>query len=160
MKAQNKTMKTIITSNWRPLHRALCTLLVGIAALWAMPRSAHAQLYVGNQLGTFGSNTGSVGEYDATTGAAISSFTPITGLNAPSGLAVSGTDLFVSNFGASTVGEYTTSGATINASLIKGLSGPGGLAVGSVPEPSPWSMIAIGGVALLGIMHWKKHRSA
>ena len=25
-------MKTIITSNWRPLRRALCTLLLGIAA--------------------------------------------------------------------------------------------------------------------------------
>ncbi len=36
-------MKTIITSDGRPLHRALCTLLVGIAALWAMPRSARAQ---------------------------------------------------------------------------------------------------------------------
>jgi len=36
-------MKTIITSNWRPLRRALCTLLLGIAALWAMPRSARAQ---------------------------------------------------------------------------------------------------------------------
>ena len=36
-------MKTIITSNSRPLRRALCTLLVGVAALWAMPRSASAQ---------------------------------------------------------------------------------------------------------------------
>jgi WD domain, G-beta repeat len=40
------TMKTIIASNWRPLRRALCTLLLGIAALWAMPRSASAELYV------------------------------------------------------------------------------------------------------------------
>jgi hypothetical protein len=48
MKAQNKTMKTIITSNSRPLRRALCTLLLGIAALWAMLRNAQAQLlYVG-----------------------------------------------------------------------------------------------------------------
>jgi hypothetical protein len=38
-------MKTIITSNWRPLDRALCTLLLGIAADWAMPKSAPAQLY-------------------------------------------------------------------------------------------------------------------
>ena len=36
-------MKTIITSNWRPLRRALCILFIGIAALWAMPRSARAQ---------------------------------------------------------------------------------------------------------------------
>ena len=41
-------MKTIITSNSRPLRRALCTLFLGIAALWAMLRSAQAQLlYVG-----------------------------------------------------------------------------------------------------------------
>jgi len=43
MKAQNKTMKAISTSNSRPLRRALCTLLIPIAALWAMPRGAHAQ---------------------------------------------------------------------------------------------------------------------
>jgi hypothetical protein len=42
------TMKTIITSNSRPLRRALCTLFLGIAALWAMLRNAQAQLlYVG-----------------------------------------------------------------------------------------------------------------
>ena len=29
-----------------------------------------------------------------------------------------------------------------------------------VPEPSPWSMIAVGGVALVGIMLRKKHRIA
>jgi len=42
------TMKTIITSNSRPLRRALCKLFLGIAALWAMLRNAQAQLlYVG-----------------------------------------------------------------------------------------------------------------
>ena len=42
------TMKTIITSNSRPLRRALWTLFLGIAALWAMLRNAQAQLlYVG-----------------------------------------------------------------------------------------------------------------
>jgi hypothetical protein len=30
--------------------------------------------------------------------------------------------------------------------------------VASVPEPSAWSMIAVGGVALLGIVHRKKRR--
>ena len=37
--------KTIITSNWRPLRPALCTLLLGIVVLWAVPRNASAQLY-------------------------------------------------------------------------------------------------------------------
>jgi len=35
-------MKTIITSTSRPLRRALCTLFLGITALW----NAHAQLYI------------------------------------------------------------------------------------------------------------------
>src|SRR5271165_3913602 len=43
MKAQNKEMKTIVTSNWRALCRALCTLLLFSAVLWATPRSARAQ---------------------------------------------------------------------------------------------------------------------
>src|SRR5208282_2158841 len=85
------TMKTIITSNSRPLRRALSTLLLGIAALSAMPKSARAQLYV-----AFG-NT--VGEYDATTGAVINA-NFITGLNVngygSGALAVSGNNLFVS----------------------------------------------------------------
>src|SRR5208283_3357480 len=50
------TMKTIITSNSRPLYCALCTLLLGCAALWAMPRNASAQLYV-SQI-TFQGHTG------------------------------------------------------------------------------------------------------
>ena len=36
-------MKAIITSNSRPLPRALCTLFLGIATLWAMLRNAQAQ---------------------------------------------------------------------------------------------------------------------
>jgi hypothetical protein len=41
-------MKTIIASNSRPLGRARCTLLLGIAALLAVLRNALAQLlYVG-----------------------------------------------------------------------------------------------------------------
>ena len=35
-------MKRIITSHSRPLHRALCTVLIGIAALWALPSNARA----------------------------------------------------------------------------------------------------------------------
>ena len=142
-------MKTIITSNSRSLRRALCTLLLCIAALWTMPGSARAQLYVAQYIG------GTVGEYNATTGAAMnptshhgaerplwtrvigqqplrvglqhrhrgriqrhhgsreSNFTTITGLRRrPTGLALSGNNLFVANFGGGTVGEYNaTTGA-------------------------------------------------
>jgi hypothetical protein len=126
------TMKTIITSNWRPLHRALCTLLLCIAALWAMPRNACAQLYVSES----GNNT--VGEYNATTGAPINA-NLITGLSEPAGIALSGNNLFVVN-GVTTVvtpgqanlcsvGEYdATTGAAINANLIT-VGSPWGIAL-------------------------------
>ena len=44
----------------------------------------------------------------------------ISGLPDPYGIAVSGTDIFITNAGIGTVGEYTTSGAVVNASLITG----------------------------------------
>jgi len=127
MKAQNKTMKTIITSNSRLLRRAFCTLLLCIAGLWAMPTSAHAQLYV-SQVGN-----GTVGDYNVTTGAAISS-SFIIGLSDPDALALSGNTLFVatqSGGGVGTVGAYdATTGAAINASFITaGNFFPSGLAV-------------------------------
>ncbi|HET6247411.1 MAG TPA: hypothetical protein VFE47_06935 [Tepidisphaeraceae bacterium] len=56
----------------------------------------------------------------------------VSGLTGPHGIAVFGSDLFVTNYGDGlhgTVGEYTTAGATINASLISGLAGPGDIAV-------------------------------
>jgi hypothetical protein len=60
------------------LFRKLFALLafpITIAVLWALPRNAHAQLYItpGN---------GTVSEYDATTGAAINA-NFITGLQFP-----------------------------------------------------------------------------
>jgi hypothetical protein len=73
-------------------------------------------------------------------------------LSYPVGL-TSDNDLFVSNYASGTVGEYNaTTGAVMNASFLTGLDYPQGLAVASVPEPSPWSMIAVGGVALLGVI--------
>ncbi len=118
-------MKTTLTSNWRPLLRAFYPFLIAAAALWAMPRTARAQLYVTEV--PPGVVLGFVGKYDATTGAAISpSF--ITGLNGPVGLAVLGNKLFMANFFSGTVGKYDTkTGAAINASFITGLSFPIGL---------------------------------
>jgi PKD domain len=117
-------MKTIITSNWRPQRRALCTLLLSIAVLLGHARSAHAQLYVGQ------SPPGTVGEYNATSGAAINaSF--ITGLNDPAAFAFSGNTLFVLDYNIGTVGEYSaTTGAVINANFITlGAQNPAGLAL-------------------------------
>jgi hypothetical protein len=123
-KAQNKTMKTIITSNSRPLLRPLCTILLGIAALWAMPGNARAQVLYVSQ-----GSPGIVGEYDATTGDAINA-NFITGLSGPGDLALSGNNLFVTTFYSPTVSEYdATTGEAINASFITGLNEPSGLAL-------------------------------
>jgi hypothetical protein len=72
-----------------------------------------------------------VGEYNATTGTAVSSFSTInTGLDYPEALAISGNDLYVSNEGSGTVGEYNaTTGMAIAADLITGLDAPGGIAI-------------------------------
>jgi len=108
--------------------RAFYPLLIAIAALWAMPKNAHAQLYV-TQIPSPPSTIGVVGKYDAKTGAAISpSF--ITGLNLPAGLALLGNTLFVANRTSGTIGEYdATTGAVIDANFITGLNLPDGLAV-------------------------------
>ena len=93
----------------------------------------------------------------------------ITGLQRPFGLALSGNNLFVAKSGlfvanysgGTTVGEYdATTGAAINPDFITGLNQPYALAVAAVPEPSTWSMIPVGGVALPGMMIRKKHRIA
>jgi hypothetical protein len=117
-------MKTRITSNLRPLLRAAYLFPIVIAALWAMPRNARAQLYV-TQAG------GLVSEYNATTGKLIKAKF-IKGLYVPVGLAVSDKDnvLFVTSVTTGRVGKYdATTGAKINTSFITGLDSPVGLAV-------------------------------
>jgi hypothetical protein len=116
--SKNKAMKITLTSNFRPLLRAFYPFVIAIAVLWAMPRNAHAQLYVTQR------GAGIVGEYDATTGFAINA-NFITGLNGPNGLAVKGNTLFVVNLGNGTVGEYDAkTGAAINPNFIAELSSP------------------------------------
>jgi hypothetical protein len=111
--------------NAGPLPRAPFTLLLGAiaaAALWAMPGTARGQIYETN------SSVGTIGEYNATSGATINS-SLVSGLNSPYGIVVSGGNLFVVN--SDRIGEYNAStGATINASLVSGLSGPGYGAIG------------------------------
>ena len=53
----------------------------------------------------------------------------ISGLSDPVSIALSGSDLFVTNAESGTIGEYTTAGATVNAALISGLNGPSGIAL-------------------------------
>jgi hypothetical protein len=92
-----------------------------------------------------------IGEYDATTGAAIS--VPfISGLNQPGGLTLDGNNhLFVVNSGNGTVGEYdATTGATINAGFITGLGFPTNIAfMAPVPEPSSLLLVAATAIAAI-----------
>ncbi len=73
----------------------------------------------------------SVGAY-TTSGATVNA-SLVTGLTESYGIAVSGSNLFVTNSfgipGPWTIGEYTTSGATVNAALITLPSIPYGIAV-------------------------------
>ena len=75
-------------------------------------------------------DSGTVGQYDATTGAPINA-SLITGLSPDNyGLAVAGGSLFVANLDSGTIGQYdAATGAPTNASFVTGLSGPTGLAV-------------------------------
>jgi hypothetical protein len=126
----------------------LFATLAAATALWAMPATARAQIFVVNH------QNGTIGEY-TTSGATVNA-SLISGLNNPGGVAVSGTNLFVVNNGTNSIGKYTTAGATVNASLITGLNGPIDIAV--VPEPSTWAMLATGAGALLLFGRCYRHR--
>ena len=82
-------------------------------------------LYVSNY------GAGSIGSYDAATGATLDAAL-ITGLSGPLGIALSGdgTNLYVANRDGNTIGLFPTSGGGGDPDFIDiGLSGPTGLAV-------------------------------
>lgn len=129
MKGRNKIMKKIIASNSRPLRSALCGLLLGAAALWALPGTTQAEpiLYAG-----FGNN--GIGTYNADTGAVINSdfITPGMQVVFSGKIKNLGNTIFVLANGTSTsptVSQYTTAGAVINLNFITGLSHDTGIAV-------------------------------
>src|SRR6202011_4248144 len=102
-----KTKQTIT----KILSNSLLIILLGTL----LAGQAHGQIIYETSQG------GTIGEYDATTGAAINP-SLVSGLNSPFGIAVSGANLYVANNGSGTVGEYNaTTGAVVNASLVSGL---------------------------------------
>ncbi len=106
--------------------RHLSVALFALAGLAFNPLARGDSLYVASlNSSAEPSDAGTVGEYDATTGAAIGGFTPITGLVGPIGLALYGGDLYVASYYSGIVGQYNaTTGATINASFITGPNYP------------------------------------
>src|SRR5438132_1351606 len=108
-----------------PATSIVALALLAGAAL--MPATARAQVLLetnagGNTVGAF-----------TTSGGEINRFFISTGLNVPTGIALSGTDLFIASFGNTQnngkIGWFTTSGMTVNSSLVTGLFGPFGLAI-------------------------------
>jgi len=87
------------------------------------PATARGQIFVTDFA------DGTIGEYNLDGTTVNPSL--VSGLNEPAAIAVSGSDLFVANYGRGngTIGEYTTSGAAVNTDLVSGLSYPTGIAV-------------------------------
>jgi hypothetical protein len=64
---------------------------------------------------------GSIGEY-TTEGATVNGDL-VSGLTWPEGIAICGSDLFVTEWDSGAIGEYTTSGAIVNADLVSAYAG-------------------------------------
>jgi outer membrane protein assembly factor BamB len=106
-------MTTSITSNSRPLLRALSAFVIAISTLWAMPKDGCAQIYV--------TNGDAVSEYKITGELLNANF--ITGLNEPTFLAIKDNNIFVSNAPGfpdpGFVGKYDVgTGGAVNPSFI------------------------------------------
>jgi len=81
-----------------------------------MPAAARGDVYVAN------GDTGTIGKYTAS-GMPVNPLM-VSGLNIPVAMAVSGSDLYVTNYvadvGENTIGKFTTSGTTVDAALLSG----------------------------------------
>jgi len=106
---------------------SIMALVVSVGAALSSAIARGGNIYVVNNV------NGTIGEY-TTSGATVNA-SLVSGLNYPTGIAVSGSNLFVTNYYDNTlgesnsIGEYTTSGAVVNASLFSVLGDPQGIAV-------------------------------
>ena len=213
-------MKTIVTSNWRLLLRALCTTALLTLLGWGLTSSAQGDLVFSDNFNSYSPQLNWVppanwtapgpGTVDLIGAGTPYDFFPGNGLyvDLDGSNHLPGTLQTIQSFGPGTytlsfdlggnargdvdkttvitLGNFTTSltlasGAplqlqtfsfTTTGGLLSFSDLPGGnqnignildnvtLSTSVVPEPSPWSMIAVGGVGLLGIMHRKKRRTA
>ena len=104
-------------------HISIMALVLSVGALLSSITARGQDIYVANQGGVT-----TIGVYNASTGAVVNA-SLVSGLN-PSGIAVSGSNLFVTNPATGKIGEYNAStGAVVNAALVSGLNDPWGIAV-------------------------------
>jgi len=103
-------------------------------------------------------NGNTVAEYDTSGNVINAGLIPATaGLQSPHGIAVSGSSIYVANFGNNTLADFTISGTTITSSgtlVSSRLNDPVGVAV--IPEPSTWTMLAMGGLVFFVIRQWRR----
>jgi WD40 repeat protein len=100
------------------------SLISGLNSPWGLALSGN-NLYVSG-----GGFNGFVGEYDASTGAAINTSLVLGLSQYPEPLLLSGNNLYVVSSNAGFIGLYdATTGAAINPSLVTGLSYPEGIAI-------------------------------
>ena len=120
---------------WVPLARPMRGFALGSMPMMAItlsaaavifPVAAYGNIFVTNNLSPNFGPTCAVGEY-TNSGGTINA--DLISMGDADGIAVSGSDLFITNVNAGTVGEYTTAGATVNADLISGLTYPQFIAV-------------------------------
>ncbi len=88
----------------------------------------------GNDLFVVDNANNRISEY--TTSGQLVNASLISGLYYPTGMTISGNDLFVSNSNG-TVGKYTLAGGTVNAALIQGLHSPTTLRSRAMISSSP-----------------------
>jgi len=105
----------------------------------------------GNLIVTVTGGIGGIGKFTPSGATVYLSMIPTLGPTFLTGVAMSGTSLFVANAWSSTIGEYTTSGAAVDTSLISGLNAPNFLVVEDVPEPSSLSLVGLACVVLVSL---------
>jgi PEP-CTERM motif-containing protein len=102
------------------VNASLISGFVGLHSLYAIAASG-TDLFVTNL-----ANPGTIGKY--TTGGAVVNVALVSGVGNAFGIAVSGSNLFVTS-GEGTIGQYTTAGATVNPALVTGFRDGFGIAV-------------------------------
>lgn len=115
----NGTIAEYNATTGAPINTALASGFNGIVTS-ILPSGN--DLYVTTANVSLSGDIGTVGEYNAITGAPINS-TLVSGLSLPSGLALSGNNLYVLDRNLGTIGEYNaTTGAAIHSALVSGLN--------------------------------------